>query len=737
MIDTESKQAGSDSIKGDCSEKKKEKEKKKRSRVKQLLSDVKKQVEFWFGDVNLYKDKFLRELLEKSRDGYIDISVLTSFNRMKKLTTDVKLIARALKNSPVVEVNLEGTQIRRQHPLGEDPKNVDQRTVYVELLPRNVTHSWIERVFSKCGNVVYISVPRFKSTGDPKGFAFVEFETEEQAQKAIEMLNNPPEDAPRKPGIFPKTVKNKPVPLSTSEDTVQEEKKKKKRKKSRSSRKDNTAQPPAASKETKPDVKAEPADKKKRHRGASESETDGAEVQKTSDKKKRHRGASESETDGAEVQKTSDKKKRHRGASESETEGAEVQKTSDKKKRHRGASESETDGAEVQKTSDKKKRHRGASESETDGAEVQKTSDKKKRHRGASESETDGAEVQKTLDKKKRHRGASESETDGAEVQKTSDKKKKYQVASESEVDGAEVQKTLGKREKKRRRSHNAEASGLDNLDEMPCKIRKVCEVEEASQVKTEPEIADKDMKDLSAETEKGEKKDDSLLKAKRKRKKKHKERHKMGEEVIPLRVLSKEDWLELKQEYITLQKSSMASLKKLMNQIKEKTDGDMDVESSHSKQDADKNSKDNPGSKKDSPLGPQFVSGVIVKITHSEPLPGRKCIKDALSEISAVVYVDTLEGDAEGHVRFKTPEDAKAVIAAQPAIQKKHNWKLEILSGDREQRYWQKILVDRQAKLNRPRDKKRGTEKLIAKAEKIIKSRAKESSKHIHFAED
>lgn len=34
----------------------------------------------------------------------VDIFVLTSFNRMKKLTTDVKLIARALKNSAVVEV---------------------------------------------------------------------------------------------------------------------------------------------------------------------------------------------------------------------------------------------------------------------------------------------------------------------------------------------------------------------------------------------------------------------------------------------------------------------------------------------------------------------------------------------------------------------------------------------------------------------------------------------------------
>lgn len=34
---------------------------------------------------------------------------------------------------------------------------------------------------------------------------------------------------------------------------------------------------------------------------------------------------------------------------------------------------------------------------------------------------------------------------------------------------------------------------------------------------------------------------------------------------------------------------------------------------------------------------------------------------------------------------------------------------------GDHEQRYWQKILVDRQAKLNQPREKKRGTEKVIS----------------------
>ncbi|EGV96307.1 La-related protein 7 [Cricetulus griseus] len=111
---------------------------------------------------------------------------------------------------------------------------------------------------------------------------------------------------------------------------------------------------------------------------------------------------------------------------------------------------------------------------------------------------------------------------------------------------------------------------------------------------------------------------------------------------------------------------------------------------------------------------GPQFVNGVIVKIMSTEPLPGRKQVRDILAALS-VAYVDLLEEDTECHARFKTPEDAQAVMNALTEIRKKHCWNLEVLSGDHEQRYWQKILVDRQAKLNQPREKKRGTEKVRA----------------------
>ncbi|NWR68799.1 LARP7 protein, partial [Centropus unirufus] len=571
MTGMETETSREKAVEEESTEQKKEREKKKRSRVKQVLADIAKQVDFWFSDVNLHKDTFLREQIEKSRDGYVDISLLVSFNKMKKLTTDGKLIARAVKSSSVVELDLEGTRIRRRQPLGEEPKDVDSRTVYVELLPKNVNHSWIKRVFGKCGNVVYVSIPRYKTSGDPKGFAFVEFETKEQAEKAIEFLNNPPEEAPRKPGIFPKTVKNKPIPaLNTSNSSVVEEKKKKKKKKSKI-KKESNVQASVETKESNRNTATEQVPKSKRHRNSSEC---------------------------------------------SEMEATET------------------------------------------------------------------------------HRQASKRE------------KRKWDRTESSEV-------PWESRPGKRKRT-----SSGDGETPTP-KVKKTVQKDEVCPVKEETTEAPKDSNDVSAEDDK-DKKDTSLSKSKRKHKKKHKERHKMGEEVIPLRVLPKTEWLDLKQEYLALQKASMASLKKAMSQIKPEPAGRMETESSAQKNppsERDKSAReDSAPPAKANTMGPQFVSGIIVKIISTEPLPGRKQIKDALAVLADVAYVDMLEGDTECHVRLKTPEDAQVVVKSHKEIQIKNNWKFEVLTGDHEQRYWQKILVDRQAKLNQPREKKRGTEKVICK---------------------
>ncbi|XP_032080362.1 la-related protein 7 isoform X1 [Thamnophis elegans] len=590
VIGTEIENIRSKIMEKETTEQRKEREKKKRSRVKQVLSDIAKQVDFWFGDVNLHKDKFLREQIEKSRDGYVDISLLISFNKMKKLTTDRKLIARAVKSSSVVELDLEGIRIRRRQPLGDQPNDVDSRTVYVELLPKNVNHSWIERVFGKCGNVVYVSIPRYKTSKDPKGFAFVEFETKEQAEKAIEFLNNPPEDAPRKPGMFPKTVKNKVVPaLPTSDSTVVEEKKKKKKKKSKT-KKEN--------------------------------------------------------------------------------------------------SQSNTGAKDVYMAS---------------------STECTKSHRTISES----------------------SETELSEIQRHSSKKEKKKLDKTQSFSLGETRS--GKR--KRNRSDDGEMSVV--------KVKKISLKDNVQSAK-EQSAGLEDSKEISTEEEReiGDKKETSLSKSKRKHKKKHKERHKMGEEVIPLRVLSKNEWMHLKREYLTLQKASMSSLKKAMTKANTVPLGTMETDVCTADDSATRNGKcisnnDLAPAEKIHPMGPQFESGVIVKILDTDPLPGRKHIKDMLTTLADVAYVDLLEGDTECHVRVKTPGDAQLLINSHKDLQTKNNWKLEILTGDHEQRYWQKILVDRQAKLNQPREKKRGTEKLIAKAEKMRLAKTQEISKHIRFSED
>ncbi|CAL8385376.1 unnamed protein product [Arctogadus glacialis] len=614
MIDTERRPVPGQAKHADPEAKTKESEKKKkRPRVKQLLADIKKQVDFWFGDVNLGKDRFIKQLITDSADGYVDISVLTTFNRMKKLTMDTKLIARALKNSTIVEVNLEGNKLRRQHPIRDTDKNVDGCTVYVELLPKSVTHDWVEKVFAKCGKVVYISIPRYLTTKDPKGFAFVEFDKEEEAQKAIELLNNPPEDAPRKTGMFPKIRNKKGVVIQADDPRPlpgEEEEKKKQKKKKKKKEKEAAAAAAAARVEEPGELKGKLKEEE--------------EMEPQPPKGKRKRSEGEAPEDPARKESAPEDPARKGSAPEDPARKESAPEQSDKKRRRSQA--------------------------------------------GAGEQE---AEVEEEKPAKLRKTGEEEEQEE------------------------------------------QEERAGVSQMD-----------------VKAEPAEGGAEVK-----AEVGGKGDGSPLKAKRKRKKK---KEKMGDEVIPLRVLSKKDWLGLKQEYLSLQKRSMASLKKCITKI--------DHQEQPGKKVASAEKKVGPLEKKVIPLekiekieakeitGPQFTSGVILKITDAKPLPGRKIIKDALSKISTVAYVDILEGDSEGHIRFKTPEEAQAVVNDRSAVAKEHGWTLDLLSGDHEQRYWQKILVDRQVKLNRPREKKRGTEKLISKAEKIIMARAKEANKHIHF---
>ncbi len=61
--------------------------------------------------------------------------------------------------------------------------------VFVGNLNFNTTREEVEALFAQVGKPRDVFMPNDRETGRPRGFAFVEYETEEEATKAIEQFN--------------------------------------------------------------------------------------------------------------------------------------------------------------------------------------------------------------------------------------------------------------------------------------------------------------------------------------------------------------------------------------------------------------------------------------------------------------------------------------------------------------------------------------------------------------------
>lgn len=64
------------------------------------------------------------------------------------------------------------------------------KKLFVGSLSWNTTDQSLREFFATVGNVISAQVIMDRQTGRSRGFGFVEFETDEDAQKAIQQLNN-------------------------------------------------------------------------------------------------------------------------------------------------------------------------------------------------------------------------------------------------------------------------------------------------------------------------------------------------------------------------------------------------------------------------------------------------------------------------------------------------------------------------------------------------------------------
>ena len=79
-----------------------------------LCESIVQQVEFYFSDANITKDKFLLKHVKRNKEGFVSLKLISSFKRVKHLTKDWRQVAVAIeKKSKKLEVNDLKTKVRK------------------------------------------------------------------------------------------------------------------------------------------------------------------------------------------------------------------------------------------------------------------------------------------------------------------------------------------------------------------------------------------------------------------------------------------------------------------------------------------------------------------------------------------------------------------------------------------------------------------------------------------------
>uniref|UniRef100_A0A0E0BHB7 HTH La-type RNA-binding domain-containing protein n=2 Tax=Oryza TaxID=4527 RepID=A0A0E0BHB7_9ORYZ len=172
-----------------------------------VVHKITKQVEYYFSDINLATTEHLMRFITKDPEGYVPISVVAGFKKIKALIQSNAMLASALRTSSKLVVSNDGTRVKREQPFTEsDLEELQARIVVAENLPDDHCYQNLMKLFSTVGSVKTIRTcyPQTPNGTGPvtnrsakldmlfanKLHAFVEYDTVEDAEKAIVELND-------------------------------------------------------------------------------------------------------------------------------------------------------------------------------------------------------------------------------------------------------------------------------------------------------------------------------------------------------------------------------------------------------------------------------------------------------------------------------------------------------------------------------------------------------------------
>ncbi|XP_023023803.2 la autoantigen-like [Leptinotarsa decemlineata] len=161
-----------------------------------MASDLEKkiiqQIEYYFGDFNLRRDKFLKEKIGED-EGWVTLEVLLTFKRLSSLSTDEEVIAAAVEKSEnkLVELSEDRRKIRRnpEKPLPESDeqslKQVTERSAYAKGFPLDASLDDILSFLEPHGPIESCH-RRTINNQKFKGSCFIVFKENEACKKFVE-----------------------------------------------------------------------------------------------------------------------------------------------------------------------------------------------------------------------------------------------------------------------------------------------------------------------------------------------------------------------------------------------------------------------------------------------------------------------------------------------------------------------------------------------------------------------
>lgn len=118
------------------------------------IEEIKKQVEYYMGDLNLARDEFFRDMITSNTDGYVEIAAILKCNKIKHLGVNkATQVIAALVDSKEVEVSKDKLKIRRtgNASLPEKKEALKKRDVKAEEKKVEAATNGAEKVVEEVG----------------------------------------------------------------------------------------------------------------------------------------------------------------------------------------------------------------------------------------------------------------------------------------------------------------------------------------------------------------------------------------------------------------------------------------------------------------------------------------------------------------------------------------------------------------------------------------------------------